>query len=366
MQVGSKYYESLWFDENDPGEVKVIDQQRLPWEFQIVVLENVEEVYLAIREMTVRGAPVIGVLAAFGMYLNAYNHADDPQLQERLDHAAEYLISSRPTAVNLAHAVREQQKVYYALSDLAAIPAALLKRALEMLEAEKVACRRIGEYGYALIRELSENKKGKPVNILTHCNAGWLATIDYGTALAPVYEAHIQGIPVHVWVDETRPRNQGARLTMWELEQAGVPCTLVADNVGGHLMQHGMVDIVLVGSDHTTQMGDTANKIGTYLKALAAQDNHIPFFVALPFSTIDMALQDGITDIEIEQRAARELIEMEGMMGSQLKKVNIVPPETPVVNYVFDVTPARLITGLITEKGICEASEKGIDSLLEQ
>lgn len=365
MQIGSKYYESLWFDANDPGEVKVIDQQRLPWDFQIVVLESVEDVYIAIREMTVRGAPVIGVLAAFGMYLNAYNHADDPQLPQRLDHAAEYLISSRPTAVNLAYAVREQQKVYYTLSDLSAIPGALLKRALEMSEEEKEACRRIGEHGYTLIKDLSEKKKGEQVNILTHCNAGWLATIDYGTALAPVYEAHTKGIPVHVWVDETRPRNQGARLTMWELEQAGVPCTLVADNAGGHLMQHGMVDVVLVGSDRTTRVGDTANKIGTYLRALAAHDNHIPFYVALPLSTIDTELKNGITEIEIEQRASRELIEMEGMMGSQLKKVNIVPPETPVANYVFDVTPARLITGLITEKGICEASGKGISSLSE-
>jgi len=366
MQVGSKYYESLWFDMNRPGEVRVIDQQRLPWEFQVVVLESVEDVYIAIREMTVRGAPVIGVLAAFGMYLNAYNHADDPQLRDRLDHAAEYLISSRPTAVNLAYAVRKQQKVYRILSDSSAIPAALLKKALEMAEMEKEACRRIGEFGFSLIRELAEKKQGKVVNILTHCNAGWLATIDYGTALAPVYEAHKRGIPVHVWVDETRPRNQGARLTTWELDQAGVPYTLIADNTGGHLMQHGLVDIVLVGSDRTTRTGDTANKIGTYLKALAAHDNHIPFYVSLPVSTIDTELQDGVRDIDIEQRNAREVFEIEGMLGPKVKKINIVPPETPVTNYAFDVTPARLITGLITEKGICKASEKEIITLLNR
>ncbi len=342
----------------------MIDQRRLPWEFQIAVLDSVEEVYIAIREMKVRGAPVIGVAAAFGMYLNAFNHAGDPKMHERLDHAAEYLISSRPTAVNLSYAVREQQQVYHNITDIAAIPAALLQRALAMAEAEKEACRRIGEYGVSLLQEIAEKKQGEPVNILTHCNAGWLATIDYGTALAPVYEAHKRGIAVHVWVDETRPRNQGARLTTWELEQAGVPYTLIADNTGGHLMQQGMVDIVLVGSDRTTRTGDTANKIGTYLKALAAYDNRVPFYVALPVSSIDMTLENGLRDIFIEERYAGEVIEVEGLAGTKMKRVSIVPPQTQVANYAFDVTPARLITGLITEKGICEASEKRIASLV--
>ncbi len=364
MQVGNKYYESLWFDRDHPGEVRVINQRRLPWEFQIQIIDSLEEVYLAIREMTVRGAPVIGVLAAFGMYIDAYNHPDEAHLADRLDHAAEYLLSSRPTAVNLAYAVSEQQKIYHAISGHSAVTGALLRRALGMADTEKEACRLIGENGFPLIRELAEKKQGEPVNILTHCNAGWLATIDYGTALAPVYKAHKEGIPLHVWVDETRPRNQGARLTVWELKQAGIPYTLIADNAGGHLMQHGMVDIVLVGSDRTTRNGDVANKIGTYLKALAARDNHVPFYVALPVSTIDPALKDG-KDIPIEKRAAKEIIEMEGMTGTKIQKVSIVPPDTPVMNYGFDVTPARLVTGLITEKGICQASEEGIRSILK-
>lgn len=366
MKVGTQYYESLWFDADHPGEVRVINQRKLPWDFQILVLSGVEEVYRAIREMEVRGAPVIGALAAFGMYLDAYRHRQDPRLKERLDHTAQYLVSSRPTAVNLAYAVRQQQEVYRPLSDQAEITASLLRRALDYAETEKEACRRIGEEGFPLIRDMAAQKHGDTVNILTHCNAGWLACIDYGTALAPVYEAFRQKIPVHVWVDETRPRNQGARLTAWELQQADVPYTLVADNAGGHLMQHGMVDIVLVGSDRTTRNGDVANKIGTYLKALAASDNHVPFYVALPTSTIDTDIRDGIRDIPIEQRQSREIYEIEGMAGSRLHKIRIVPESTPIVNYGFDVTPARLVTGLITERGICDASEEGILSLLQK
>ena len=364
MQVGNQNYKSLWFDADHPGEVRAIDQRKLPWDFQILVLTNVEEVYMAIREMDVRGAPVIGVLAAFGLYLDAYHHREKAGLKERLDHSAGYLISSRPTAVNVAYAVGEQQKICHHLNDPEEITDALLQQALAMATAEVEACRHIGEAGLPLIRDLAGQKKGEPVNILTHCNAGWLACIDYGTALAPVYEAHRQGIPVHVWVDETRPRNQGARLTVWELEQAGIPHTLIADNAGGHLMQHGMVDIVLTGSDRTTRTGDVANKIGTYLKALAAHDNGVPFYVALPTSTIDTKMTDGLREIPIEQRAASEITNMEGMTGTKLQTVHIVPDNTPVANYSFDVTPARLITGLITENGICEASEEGIRSIL--
>ncbi len=364
MKAGQDDYRSLWFDPAHPGEVKVIDQRALPWELHIETLTSAEEVYLAIRDMMVRGAPVIGALASFGMYLFAFNHSTDLRLQESLDHIAEYLISSRPTAVNLAHAVRKQQEVYAALSDNDRIIRAMREEAMAFTAAEIAASRSIGEHGFTLLEELSERKKGRPVNILTHCNAGWLATIDHGTALAPVYEAHRRGLAVHVWVDETRPRNQGARLTMWELQQAGVPCTLITDNAGGHLMQQGLVDIVITGSDRTTRSGDTANKIGTYLKALAAHDNHIPFYVALPTSSIDLQITNGFLEIPIEERPGSEVTVLEGMWHDEHRKVRIVPEETSVSNYVFDVTPARFITGLITERGICKATEEEIMGMM--
>ncbi len=360
MKAGQDDYRSLWFDPAHPGEVKVIDQRALPWELRIETLTSAEEVYLAIRDMMVRGAPVIGALASFGMYLFAFNHSTDLRLQESLNHIAEYLISSRPTAVNLAYAVRKQQEVYTAHNDNDRIIRAMREEAVTFAEAEIAASRSIGEHGVTLLEELSERKKGRPVNILTHCNAGWLATIDHGTALAPVYEAHRRGLAVHVWVDETRPRNQGARLTMWELQQSGVPCTLITDNAGGHLMQHGLVDIVITGSDRTTRSGDTANKIGTYLKALAAHDNGIPFYVALPTSSIDLQISNGFLEIPIEERPPGEVTVLEGMWHDEHRKVRIVPEESPVSNYAFDITPARLITGLITERGICKATEKEI------
>jgi methylthioribose-1-phosphate isomerase len=360
MKAGEENYRSLWFDPAHPGEVKVIDQRALPWELRFETLTSAEEVYLAIRDMMVRGAPVIGALASFGMYLYAFNHNTDLRLKESLDHVAEYLISSRPTAVNLAHAVRKQQEVYAPLSDNDSLIRAMREEAVAFTEAEVAASRSIGEHGMPLLKELAVKNPGHPVNILTHCNAGWLATIDYGTALAPVYEAHRYGIAVHVWVDETRPRNQGARLTMWELQQAGVPCTLIADNTGGHLMQHGLVDIVITGSDRTTRTGDTANKIGTYLKALAARDNNIPFYVALPTTSIDLQITDGLRQIPIEERPPGVVTLLEGMWHGERRKIRIVPEETPVSNYAFDVTPARLITGLITEKGICRATEEEI------
>ncbi len=365
MKVGNENYRSLWFDPAHPGEVKVIDQRLLPWELRIEVLSSAEDVYLAIRDMMVRGAPVIGALASFGMYLYAFNHSTDLHLKENLDHIAEYLISSRPTAVNLAHAVHRQQEAYTPLDDHDRIIGAMRDEAVSFTEAEVEASRRIGEHGVTLLEELAEQKKGQHINILTHCNAGWLATIDYGTALAPVYEAFLRGLKVHVWVDETRPRNQGARLTMWELQEAGVPCTLIADNTGGHLMQQGLVDIVLTGSDRTTRTGDTANKIGTYLKALAARDNNIPFYVALPVSSIDPEISNGMLEIPIEERPPTEITVMEGMWHDEYRKVNIVPEETPVSNYAFDVTPASLITGLITERGICGANEEEIMGMLK-
>ena len=360
MKVGNENYRSLWFDPAHPGEVKVIDQRSLPWELKIETLTSAEEVYLAIRDMMVRGAPVIGALASFGMYLYAFNHSTDLHMKENLDHIAKYLISSRPTAVNLAHAVHRQQQTHAPLDENDRIIGAMREEATAFTEREVAASRSIGEHGVKLLEELAARKKGQRINILTHCNAGWLATIDYGTALAPVYEAFQRGLNVHVWVDETRPRNQGARLTMWELQQAGVPCTLITDNAGGYLMQQGEVDIVITGSDRTTRTGDTANKIGTYLKALAARDNNIPFYVALPTSSIDTEITHGLLQIPIEERPATEVTVMEGMVQQEPHKMHIVPEETPVSNPAFDVTPARLITGLITEKGICRATEEEI------
>ncbi len=367
MKVGEQELRSILFDPAHPGEVQVIDQRELPWRLEVVTLSSAEEVYLAIRDMMVRGAPVIGALASFGMYLYAFNHSTDLHLKENLDHIAEYLISSRPTAVNLAYAVRRQQEVYAPLTDNDSIIRAMREEAVAFMEHEVEASRRIGEHGVKLIEEAARAKGGETVNVLTHCNAGWLATIDHGTALAPVYEAHRRGLAIHVWVDETRPRNQGARLTLWELQQAGVPCTLIVDNAGGHLMQHGLVDMVIVGSDRTTLTGDTANKIGTYLKALAARDNRLPFYVALPVSSIDPALHDGLREIPIEERPAAEVLEIGGITASrEYHKVRLAPEETPVKNPAFDVTPARLITALITDRGICKASRKEIAALLER
>lgn len=309
--------------------------------------------------MTVRGAPLIGAAAAFGIYLATLEETSLTGHRNLLENAARYLISCRPTAVNLSRAVN------YVMDKLIneapeGDRESALHAALEFCEQEKENCRLIGEQGLPLIEEISKRKQGKPVNILTHCNAGWLACIDYGTATAPVYLAHGSGIPVHVWVDETRPRNQGSRLTAWELGQAGVPYTLITDNAGGHLMQHGMVDLVIVGSDRTTMNGDVANKIGTYLKALAAYDNNVPFYSAFPSSTFDFGISNGLTEIPVEERDPEEVIHIEGFTGGKIEKVRICPDNAGSVNFAFDVTPAKLITGLITEKGICKPEEKEI------
>jgi methylthioribose-1-phosphate isomerase len=363
MLVGGKYYQSIWLDESDPSVVRIIDQQKLPFSFDIQDLRTVDDVFSAIKDMTVRGAPLIGVAGAFGIYLATLEitSATNPRLH--LENAARYLISCRPTAVNLAWAVNSVMRTLNkdflspTLSDIA------LRAALDICEREKASCRSIGKNGLPLIEAISSRKKGAPVNILTHCNAGWLACIDYGTVTAPVYMAHDAGIPVHVWVDETRPRNQGARLTAWELAEAGVPYTLISDNTGGHLLQHGMVDIVIVGCDRATRKGDVANKIGTYLKALAAYDNNIPFYSAFPSTSFDFGISDGLTEISVEERNAEEVTNVSGIYDGRQVSVRICQENTPVANYGFDVTPARLITGLITEKGICNASEKDIEEM---
>ena len=363
MRIHGTHYRAIWMDET-PGVVKVIDQRLLPFEFRILELRTAADAYDAIADMVVRGAPLIGATAAFGLYLAAFQ-SDTVHWCEEVKEAAEKLVSARPTAVNLKYAVDLLMEKVVCVASKESMIRELFHLSIRFAEDEVLRCKRIGEHGLPLIREIYE-RTSRPVNILTHCNAGWLACIDYGTALAPVYLTHDQGIPIHIWVDETRPRNQGARLTAWELGMHGVPHTVIVDNAGGHLMQEGKVDLVLVGSDRTTRNGDVANKIGTYLKALAAKDNGIPFYVALPSTTIDFTLDEGRA-IEIENRSAEEVTHMEGMHpdDGRSQVVQILPEGSPVANPGFDVTPARLVTGLITERGICGASEKEIQILFE-
>jgi len=362
MKVDGKHYRTIWVKVDDPHVIRIIDQRHLPHKFVIEDLTTVEQAAAAIKDMHVRGAPLIGVMAAFGMYLAALlaPQTSEEAFQAFIEAAADQLRETRPTAVNLRWALERQLKAIAGASGFGAKINAARETALTLTEEEVEACRMIGEHGVVLIEELAQDKGGNPVNILTHCNAGWLGCVDYGTATAPIYTAYDRGIPIHVWVDETRPRNQGARLTAWELGQHGIPHTVIPDNVGGHLMQHGLVDLVLVGTDRTTYTGDVANKIGTYLKALAAKDNGVPFYVALPSSTFDWSIRDGVKDIPIEQRDAAEVKYISGLHGGEIKTVLLTPKDSPAANYAFDVTPARLVTGLITDRGICEATEEGI------
>jgi methylthioribose-1-phosphate isomerase len=360
MKIGENHYRSIWFNDSEPGIIYVIDQEKLPFLFEIKQLRSVEDVFTAIKEMTVRGAPAIGAAGAYGMYLATLEITPLTNTREHLKNAAEYLISSRPTAVNLEWAVNKVLTSLSNKTEPSVLSELALSSAKEICETVVDNCRKIGENGLPLIEEMSNRKNGETVNILTHCNAGWLACVDYGTALAPVFAAHEKGISLHVWVDETRPRNQGARLTTYELGNCGIPFSLVTDNTGGHLMQHGMIDMILVGSDRTTRTGDVANKIGTYLKALAAFDNNVPFYVALPSSSIDFTISDGLSEIPVEERDPDEICMVSGFSEGKIRSVRICPDNTPAVNYGFDITPARLISGLITERGICKASEKDI------
>jgi len=366
MNVNNKPYQTIWLHPGDATIVQTIDQRQLPFEFRIVDLTCFEDARSAIAGMVVRGAPLIGVTAAFGMYLAMLDHRSHEDLNSYLQNCANRLKSTRPTAINLSYAVDRSLNAISGKKDINTKIDVALKTAQDMAKEEIEACRMIGQFGLTVIEALAKKKKGSPVNILTHCNAGWLACIDYGTATAPIYLAHDRGTRVHVWVDETRPRNQGARLTAWELAQHGVPHTLITDNAGGLLMQQGKVDVVIVGSDRTTLSGDVVNKIGTYLKALAAKDNHIPFYVALPSSSVDPSLQDGLEGIPIEERNREEVELVEGLTGTGLERVRICTEETPVLNPGFDITPARFVTGLITERGICEVNEKGILSLFPE
>lgn len=361
MKINGVAYRSIWTDPQDPDTVFIFDQRELPHRLVVEPLRTVEEAAVAIKEMHTRGAPMIGMTAAYGLYLASVAYDGLPDFNARIHAAAEMLKATRPTAVNLAWAVDQQMAAIAGVQDDSAKPRILKKNAEALADADAELCRNIGVHGLRLIEEIAARKPaGQPVNILTHCNAGWLACVDYGTATAPMYLAHDAGIPIHVWVDETRPRNQGARLTAFELGQHGVPHTLIADNTGGHLMQHGMVDIVFVGADRVTTTGDAANKIGTYLKALAAQDNGVPFYVALPSNTFDWTIRDGLKEIPIEQRGDEEVKYMDGIYKDKSYTVLIAPASTPAANYGFDVTPARLITGLITERGVHPATEDGI------
>jgi methylthioribose-1-phosphate isomerase len=364
MRIDGTHYRAIWMEE-DPGIVKIIDQRKLPFEFRILELKSMTDAYEAIADMAVRGAPLIGATAAFGLYLAAFR-SDGQNWCQEMEAAAEKLLSARPTAVNLRFAMELLMEKVICAGSREAMIKELFHLSIRFAEDEVLRCKKIGEHGLGLIKEIHEHTS-RPVNILTHCNAGWLACIDYGTALAPIYLAHDKGIPLHVWVDETRPRNQGARLTAYELGKHGVSHTVIVDNAGGHLMQQGEVDLVLVGSDRTTRTGDVANKIGTYLKALAAKDNGIPFYVALPTTTIDFELADG-HQIEIENRDAEEITHMEGLNQEtrEIGLIRILPEGSPALNPGFDVTPAILVSGLITEKGICEASEAGIKSLFDK
>lgn len=366
MLIDGKNYQSIWIDENKRDVVKVIDQQKLPFFFEIKELSSVEDVYNAIKDMTVRGAPLIGAAGAFGMYLATLEITAHTNIQSHLRNAAGYLISCRPTAVNLSWAVNRVMERLSSISGRESLSETALSCALEICDLERENCRKVGENGLRLISEISKKKDGLPVNILTHCNAGWLACIDFGTATAPVYLAREKGIPVHVWVDETRPLNQGSRLTAWELGKAGVPYTIITDSAGGHLMQKGMVDIVFAGCDRATRKGDVANKIGTYLKALAAFDNNIPFYALLPSSSIDFSIIDGKMEIAIEERDPEEVRSVSGYSDGSVRKVRICPDDAAAGNWGFDITPARLITGLITEKGICKAEEQSIKELFSE
>jgi len=365
MNVDGKQVRPIWLNA-DGITVQVIDQRQLPHRFVVADLNTVDQAIHAIREMFVRGAPLIGVTGAYGVMLAAINQEAATDNMAAIDAACRRLKAARPTAVNLAWGVDRVLEKVRAVDRPAARIQAARDEAAVIAEEEAENCRLIGVHGAGLIEAISHAKKGATVNVLTHCNAGWLACIEYGTATAPIYEAFNRGVDLHVWVDETRPLNQGSRLTAWELGKHGVPHTVITDNAGGHLMQHGKVDMVIVGTDRSTHTGDVANKIGTYLKALAARDNHIPFYVALPSSTFDWTMRDGIKEIPIEERNPDEVRYIQGLADGRVVKVLVPPAESPAADFAFDVTPARLVTGFITERGVCGASETEIHQLFPE
>lgn len=358
MRIHGHAYRTIWTEDQA---VLVIDQTRLPHDFTVCRLTSLEEACHAIVHMTVRGAPLIGITAAYGLWLALQHSPDDAMLNE----AQQRLLHTRPTAVNLQWALACMDKVLRPLPAAQRLAAAK-READRLAEADVACCHAIGQHGLKLFRALAE-KKQRSLSILTHCNAGWLATVDWGTALAPIYQAHDAGLPVHVFVDETRPRNQGASLTAYELLAHGVPHTVIADNAGGHFMQHAEIDLCIVGADRVTASGDVANKIGTYLKALAAKDNHIPFYVAVPSSTIDWSLDNGVREIPIEERSAEEVTHLQGRDDQgQITRIALTPTGSPARNPAFDVTPAPLVTALITERGVVPATRSGLASLFPE
>ena len=366
MNVAGQHFRTIWLKEGGEAVIQLIDQRQLPHRFVIEDISTVEQMCAAIRDMHVRGAGLIGAAAGYGIYLATVEAAQVAAFDEQLATAAAQLKATRPTAVNLAWAVQRQLDAI-ATASTTSDKIDIARRTAEAIAAEDAEhCRSIGQHGLELIQQIAREKGGKPVNVLTHCNAGWLAFVDHGSATAPIYAAHDSGVPIHVWVDETRPRNQGSKLTAWELNEHGVPHTVVADNTGGHLMQRGEVDLVIVGTDRTTYTGDVANKIGTYLKALAAKDNNVPFYVALPSSSFDWQMRDGLAEIPIEQRGADEVKHADGWADGRQVEVRVTPEASPAANYGFDVTPRRLVTGLITERGICKADEAEILALFPE
>ncbi len=361
MQVNGEPYRAIWLDP-EGAKIHVINQTVLPFRFELQTLDTLSDVTLAIRDMVVRGAPLIGAAAACGLYLAADTNPEDDHLQQ----ARRELLGARPTAVNLRWALDQM------LPRLLEVPppsrAGVARSIAQQICDDDVATNSaIGDHGLVVIAEKARHKNGEPLNILTHCNAGWLATVDWGTALSPIFKAHDAGIAVHVWVDETRPRNQGASLTAWELAAHGIPHTVIADNAGGHLMQHGQVDLCIVGSDRTTRTGDVCNKIGTYLKALAAHDNDVPFYAALPSSTIDWTVHNGVKEIPIEERPAEELTHISGVdTDNRVTRIRLTPEASPAANPAFDVTPRHLVSGIITERGIALASEPALLDLFPE
>jgi len=366
MKIKDKHYRTIWLHPQKESVVQVIDQRLLPHRFEIVDLKTVDEVCDAIKQMTVRGAPLIGAAAAWGMYLSTFEMPGNCERDFYFEDVYRKLIQTRPTAVNLKWALDEMLQSITGNDSLEESRWYAKTRVQWICDDDVKTNQQIGVHGLALIEELAAKKNGAPVNILTHCNAGWLATVDYGTATAPIYLAKEKGIDVHVYVSETRPRNQGAQLTAWEFVEENIPHTLIADNAAGHLMQHGKVDLVLVGTDRTSVTGDVCNKIGTYLKALAAYDNHVPFYAAVPSTSIDWHMRDAFEEIKIEERSADEVKYVQGLHDGKIKSVLISPEHTPASNYAFDITPSKYVTGLITEKGICEASEEGIRGLFPE
>jgi len=357
MKVNGKPFRTIW-PTADNAAVEIIDQTKLPHMFHTARLESMRDAERAIKDMQVRGAPLIGVTAAYGVALSMKHHASDAAMKATCD----MLLAARPTAVNLRWGI-ERMRALLAQMPEGERAGAAWQEAARIADEDVAICSSIGEHGSELIKAIYQ-KRNDSVNILTHCNAGWLATVDWGTALAPVYKAFNAGIPLHVWVDETRPRNQGASLTAWELGQHGVPHTVIVDNTGGHLMQHGRVDMAIVGTDRVTSKGDVCNKIGTYLKALAAHDNGVPFYVALPTPTIDWTMQDGVKDIPIEERAQEEVTHIAGLCDDgQVRSVLLTPKDSRAANFGFDVTPARLVTGLITERGVVKADAEAMKLL---